>query len=74
MGLSPARVIGVDNGENDQWLIRTCGLGVAVSNAVPSLKKHADWFAKGRGPEGMVELIGKLLAGDVPRARRERNG
>jgi hydroxymethylpyrimidine pyrophosphatase-like HAD family hydrolase len=72
LGVPVDTVVGVGNGENDARLIRSCGLGVAVANAAPEVKRRADWVTKGRGPDGVIELIRRLLAGDPPRARRRR--
>jgi hydroxymethylpyrimidine pyrophosphatase-like HAD family hydrolase len=69
LGLPAAAVVGVGDGENDAALVRACGLGAAVANAVPAVRRWADWVARGRGPAGVVELIGRLLAGDPPRKR-----
>lgn len=53
LGLPPGRVVGVGNGQNDACLIRACGLGVAVADAEPGLRRRADWVAAGRGPAGV---------------------
>ena len=39
--------------------------GVAVSNALPSLKDKADWVTKGDHGCGVVELIEGLLKDDL---------
>lgn len=72
LGLTCDELIGVGNGENDGCLVRGCGLGVAVANAVPKVKRVADWVTKGRGPDGIVELIRRLLVHDVPRVRHRK--
>ena len=38
LGLSPHNVIGVGDAENDHALLRACGVGAAVANALPMFK------------------------------------
>ena len=64
LGLFPEQVVGVGDAENDHALLDFCGLGVAVANAVPALKEHADWVTQGARGAGVVELIDKLLRED----------
>ena len=68
-------IVGVGDAENDHSLLRACGLGVAVANAVPPLKEQADLLARGARGEGVVEIIDRLLAGELaevqPRPREE---
>jgi hydroxymethylpyrimidine pyrophosphatase-like HAD family hydrolase len=66
VGISPRRVVGVGDAENDIPLLRACGLGVAVADAVPIVKEHADLVMACRGPSGVIELIGRILAEDLP--------
>ena len=42
LGLSPHNVVGVGDAENDHALLRPCECGVAVANAIPTLKQEAD--------------------------------
>jgi hydroxymethylpyrimidine pyrophosphatase-like HAD family hydrolase len=61
MDLSPQRVIGVGDAENDLPFLQLCGLSVSVANALPDLKARTDWvMVKSRG-DGVVELIERLL-------------
>jgi hydroxymethylpyrimidine pyrophosphatase-like HAD family hydrolase len=57
--------IGVGDAENDHALLRMCGLGVAVANALPSLKEDADLVTVGACGAGVTELIDRLLANDL---------
>ena len=41
-GLSPHNAVGIGDAENDHALLRLCGCGVAVANALPRLKEAAD--------------------------------
>jgi hypothetical protein len=60
--LSPARVIGVGDAENDHAFLALCGCGVAVANAIPSLKKEADIVTRAKNGRGVLEIIEGLLA------------
>lgn len=64
LGVSHHSVIGVGDAENDLSLLEECELGVAVANAVPSLKEHADVVLERADGAGIVELLrGPLLSG-----------
>jgi len=65
-------VVGVGDAENDHAFIRACGCGVAVANAIASLKQEADIVTgKPRG-EGVVELIDRIIATDLADIRDRR--
>jgi hydroxymethylpyrimidine pyrophosphatase-like HAD family hydrolase len=70
LGLSPAELVGVGDAENDVPMLRFAGCGAAVGSAIPELKRHAGVVLEGGAGDGVVELIGRLLAGDLPAARR----
>jgi hypothetical protein len=73
LGLSPHNVVGVGDAENDHALLRYCGRGVAVANAVPSLKQRADIVTAGCHGEGVIELIDRLISDDLaPQPDRSR--
>ncbi len=66
LGISHHSVIGIGDAENDLSLIEQCEVGVAVENAVASLKQHADVVlgeADGRGVERL--LLGPLLRDEL---------
>lgn len=65
LGLSPHNTVGVGDAENDHSLLDFCGCGVAVANALPILKEHADFVTKGDRGAGVVELIDQLIASDL---------
>ncbi len=65
LGLSPHNCVGVGDAENDHALIRRCECGVAVANALPLVRERADWVTPSRNGEGVVELIDKLIVGDL---------
>lgn len=66
LGLSPRRVVGVGDAENDVALLKACGLGVAVADAVALLKENADLVTAATGPAGVIEVIRRMLADDLP--------
>jgi hydroxymethylpyrimidine pyrophosphatase-like HAD family hydrolase len=63
LGLSHDRTVGVGDAENDQAFLRGCGLAVAVSNALPSVKQISHVVTAGARGAGVVELIDRLLRG-----------
>jgi hydroxymethylpyrimidine pyrophosphatase-like HAD family hydrolase len=64
MGLSRHNAIGVGDAENDHSLLDACEVGVAVANAVGSLRAHADVVLSLPDGQGVAELLrGPLLAG-----------
>src|SRR5438874_12642814 len=62
LGLSARHVIGVGDAENDHAFLRICGCGIAVANALPSLKERADFITEHTYGEGVTELFDQLLA------------
>jgi HAD superfamily hydrolase (TIGR01484 family) len=65
MNVDPKDVVAVGDAENDHALLSMCGMGVAVSNAVVTLKEKADIVTKAARGEGVVELIDRLLADEM---------
>jgi hydroxymethylpyrimidine pyrophosphatase-like HAD family hydrolase len=63
LGIAPARVAAIGDAENDLDLLATCGLGVAVQNALPSVKTAAAFVTSGARGAGVIELIDELLDG-----------
>lgn len=73
LGITPGDVVGVGDAENDHSLLRVCGVGVAVANAIPSLKERADLVTRGDHGDGVIEVIEGILANElaaVPRRAR----
>ena len=58
-------VVAIGDAENDHALLESCGIGVAVANAIPLLKAHADWVTDGPSGEGVQQLIARLLTDDL---------
>ncbi len=63
LGVSLHNVIGVGDAENDHALLEACEIGVAVSNAIPSLKAHADIVLEARAGEGVAKLVDSIVEG-----------
>jgi hydroxymethylpyrimidine pyrophosphatase-like HAD family hydrolase len=61
LGLAPAQVVGVGDGENDQPFLELCGRSVAVANSVPALLRSADLVTQAERGAGVQELVRRLL-------------
>ena len=65
LGISERNTVGVGDAENDHAFLKSCGLSVAVANALPSLKETADLVTRADEGAGVEELIGMILDGDI---------
>lgn len=74
LGVSHHNTIGIGDAENDLALLRQCELGVAVANAIPSLKHVADIVLEGRAGDGVAWFLrNQVLAGiQLPTSARWR--
>jgi len=76
LGLSPTNVAAIGDGENDHALLAHVGFSVAVANAVPALKKEADWITERSEGAGVIEVIDRLVKDDLEsledRSKRHR--
>jgi hydroxymethylpyrimidine pyrophosphatase-like HAD family hydrolase len=61
----PASVVGVGDAENDAAFLEMCGLSVAVANALPSIREAADIVTAEDHGAGVVEVINKVISGDL---------
>ena len=68
LGLSRHNVVGIGDAENDHALLSSCEAGIAVSNALPSLKEKADLVTRGDHGRGVIELIEHMLHDDLAAA------
>lgn len=57
LGISPHSAVAIGDGENDQALLQACELGVAVANAVPSLRHEADIITRASDAAGVIEVL-----------------
>jgi HAD superfamily hydrolase (TIGR01484 family) len=73
MKIAAQHVVGVGDAENDHAFLEMCGMGVAVSNALPMLKERADLVTQGARGQGVIEVIDRIIANDladvIPRAQ-----
>jgi hypothetical protein len=65
MKISHHNVVAVGDAENDLPMLRHCRCGVAVNNALDSVKATADLVMKGDHGAGVEELVEALLADDL---------
>jgi HAD superfamily hydrolase (TIGR01484 family) len=65
LDIAHERVVGIGDAENDNAFLAACGCGVAVANALPSLKSRADWVTSADHGAGVAELIDRLLTDDL---------
>jgi hypothetical protein len=72
-GIPADTVVGVGDAENDHAFLQACGVGVAVSNALPMLKERADFVTCGARGDGVAELIDMILAEDPRLARTKKS-
>jgi Cof subfamily protein (haloacid dehalogenase superfamily) len=67
-GIEPQQVIAVGDDMNDLHMIRYSGLGVAMGNANPLLKNHADLVIRPQAEEGLAQFLEELVAGKLEQA------
>src|SRR5262249_34107848 len=72
LGVARRRGVAVGDAENDVPLLLASGFGMAVADAVAVLKEHADLVTAAPGPAGVVEVVRRMLADDLPGRRRRR--
>ena len=75
LGIVPDAVVAAGDAENDQVMLEACGCGVAVANALPTVKQAADMVTAGARGAGVEELIELMLhrEGQLAQLRRVRN-
>lgn len=61
LGIQTHDMIGVGDGYNDFPLLLSCGLKIAMGNAVPELKEIADYVAPTVENDGIVDIINKFV-------------
>ena len=65
LGLSRHNIAGIGDAENDHAFLSACECAVAVANALPSLKEHADLVTTADHGNGVIELIDHLIREDL---------
>ena len=73
LGISAEHVVSVGDAENDHALLAMSGCGVAVGNALDSLKAEANYVTNGRASDGVREIIDALIADDLRSVARQVN-
>ncbi len=61
LGIETHEIIGVGDGYNDLALFMSCGLKIAMGNAVPELKAVADYVAPSVSDDGVAHIIEKFV-------------
>ena len=62
LDLRAEHVAGIGDAENDHAFLEMCGLSVAVSNAIPSLRERVDLVTLRSHGDGVQELVERLLS------------
>jgi HAD superfamily hydrolase (TIGR01484 family) len=65
LAIPPQSVVGIGDAENDQAFLAECGCGVAVANALDTLKAGAKQVTRGEAGAGVREIIDSLIAGNL---------
>lgn len=63
--LSPRNVAAIGDAENDHALLRAAEFGVAVANALPTLKEEADRVSRYENGRAVMELVDDLIGHDL---------
>lgn len=61
LGVDPARVLAVGDGENDAEMLAMAGIGVAVANAMPAARAAADVVVASNDDGGVAEAIQRFV-------------
>ena len=61
LGMSADQMICCGDGFNDLTMIEYAGLGVAMENAQPILKKTADYITKSNDEDGVLLVINEFM-------------
>lgn len=69
--ISAQSVVGVGDAENDVPFLRLCGCSVAVANAIPSIKQMADVVTDQPRSAGVIEVIAKVMTGELCMGKQE---
>jgi hydroxymethylpyrimidine pyrophosphatase-like HAD family hydrolase len=64
VGVALEAAVAVGDAENDRPMLQRAGLGVAVANALPSIRDVAKLVTAGSAGEGVAELCAHLLEQD----------
>lgn len=70
LGIKPERCMAVGDGENDLELLKMVGLGVAMGNAMPAVKRAVPTVTAANDADGVAVAIRELALVDEPIPRR----
>ena len=65
LGVSYHSTVGIGDAENDLALLQACELGVAVGNAVPSLKAMADYILPDQNGAAVARFVREQIPGGM---------
>jgi HAD superfamily hydrolase (TIGR01484 family) len=65
MCISHHNAVAIGDAENDHALLSACECGIAVSNAIQTLKERADVTTSASNGKGVEEIIERLLLDDL---------
>lgn len=65
LNIPASATVGIGDAENDDAFLRLCGIYAAVANAIPSIREAADIITEEDRGAGVVELINRVMAGDL---------
>ena len=65
LGISQDEIMSIGNERNDIPMLEQAGFAVAMANAVPELKVHADFITKSNLKSGVGYAIEKLLSNNL---------
>jgi hydroxymethylpyrimidine pyrophosphatase-like HAD family hydrolase len=69
MCISHHNAVAIGDAENDHALLSACECGIAVSNAIQTLKERADVTTSASNGKGVEEIIERLLLDDLQGVR-----
>lgn len=72
LGLTLHETVAVGDAENDHSLLDAAEFAVAVANAVPAVRAHADHVTAAADGRGVIEVLGRLEPGAGPLHSRRR--
>lgn len=69
LGFSPHNTVAIGDAENDEAMMRSCSVAVAVDNALPRVKEMADIVVSQPRGKGVEELIEMMIDNDLLQLR-----
>ena len=61
LGITPANMVAIGDGENDRAMLRLVGLGIAMGNASALVKEAADAVTVSNNEDGVAEAIDRYV-------------